>query len=237
MASGAPFPRPAHRTGRADFPHPALGEGFGLARHTELLLLRRRAWRFPRRLTQGKVVAFWAISSCALDASTATPSTKAPSLHRSYPASTVLRASPPSHPTRLVPSRAAGWGSGASSSAGLPVLMLESVLACRRLHPGGTVGSTSRAGLDSGFAIRRRRPSPLRRRVGFRINCFGASMALHLCSGLQVRGSAKQPFPSRASAGRLPSRPSRLLPGAMTISRAGLSPPGLHTLLHGARRS
>ena len=53
------------------------------------------------------------------------------------------------------------------------------------------------------FAIRRRRPSPLRRWVGFRIYCFGASMAFHLCSGLQTRGAAKQPFPSGASAGWL----------------------------------
>jgi len=28
IRSIAPFPRPAHRTGRADFPHPALGQGF-----------------------------------------------------------------------------------------------------------------------------------------------------------------------------------------------------------------
>ena len=61
VARSAPFPRPAHRTGRADFPHPALGEGFDLARHTELSLLRRRARRFPHRLTQGEVVAFWAV--------------------------------------------------------------------------------------------------------------------------------------------------------------------------------
>src|SRR6185312_578502 len=27
VTQGVPFPRPAHRTGRADFPHPALGEG------------------------------------------------------------------------------------------------------------------------------------------------------------------------------------------------------------------
>ena len=30
----APFPHPAHRTGRADFPHPALGQDFTLARAT-----------------------------------------------------------------------------------------------------------------------------------------------------------------------------------------------------------
>src|ERR1700716_3401979 len=30
----APFPHPAHRTGQADFPHPALGQDFTLARAT-----------------------------------------------------------------------------------------------------------------------------------------------------------------------------------------------------------
>ena len=30
-ACHAPFPPPAHRTGRADFPHPALGQGFTLS--------------------------------------------------------------------------------------------------------------------------------------------------------------------------------------------------------------
>src|SRR6266481_1889438 len=30
----APFPYPAHRTGRADFPHPALGQDFTLSRAT-----------------------------------------------------------------------------------------------------------------------------------------------------------------------------------------------------------
>src|SRR5882757_3587245 len=30
----APFPHPAHRTGQADFPHPALGQNFTLSRAT-----------------------------------------------------------------------------------------------------------------------------------------------------------------------------------------------------------
>ncbi len=34
----APFPPPAHRTGRADFPHPALGQGFSAYAHGEVRL-------------------------------------------------------------------------------------------------------------------------------------------------------------------------------------------------------
>ena len=41
LAGHAPFPRPAHRTGRADFPHPALGEGFMLS-PTEGFAVRAR---------------------------------------------------------------------------------------------------------------------------------------------------------------------------------------------------
>ena len=55
------------------------------------------------------------------------------------------------------------------------------------------------------------------------------------CYGLHARGAAEQPFPSRASAVWLPARLSRLLPGAMTTSRTGLSPAGLQHPFHGAR--
>src|SRR5206468_12392392 len=83
----------------------------------------------------------------------------------------------------------------------------------------------------------RRRPSPLRRWVGFRVNCFGAFSAFTLVTACPLAGLLYQPFPSRASAVWLPARLSRLLPGAMTISRAGLSPAGLRHPFHGARRS
>ena len=58
---------------------------------------------------------------------------------------------------------------------------------------------------------------------------FRGLNSVHCCYGLQIRGAAIQPFPSRASADWLPTRPSRLLPGVMTISRTGLSPARLHT--------
>ena len=55
-----------------------------------------------------------------LDASSATPSTKAPSLHRNYPASTVLRASPPPRPARIVPRGHPVGGTRASTDRGFP---------------------------------------------------------------------------------------------------------------------
>jgi hypothetical protein len=110
------------------------------------------------------------------------------------------------------------------SSPGLPVLMSESVAYMPSPLPRWNHLVLVIRGHRASFATRRQRPSPLRRWVGFHLICFGASMAFHLCSGLLARGTAKQPFPSRASAGWFPARLSRLLPGAMTISRAGLSP-------------
>ena len=65
---------------------------------------------------------------------------------------------------------------------------------------------------------------------------FRGLNGVHLRYGLHARGAAEQPFPSGASAVWSPARLSRLLPGAMTISRAGLSPAGLQHPFHGARR-
>ena len=173
--------------------------------------------------------------SCALDSSSAAPSTSAPSLGGRYPLHRYY--GPIRHPMRPGSCPRGPPVEDCSSSPGTSRVD-AGIFACmpsplpRRNRPIHVIDRR-----NAGFAIGRRRPSPLRRWVGFRINCFGASMAFHLCSGLHACGAAKQPFPSRASAGWLPARLSRLLPGAMTISRAGLSPARLHTLLHGARRS
>jgi hypothetical protein len=68
--------------------------------------------------------------------------------------------------------------------------MLVSLLACRRHYPGGTLGPSSFAGVEAGLATRRRRPSPLRRWVGFRINFFEAFSAFTSRYGLHARGAA-----------------------------------------------
>src|SRR5688500_11181601 len=48
VARIAPFPPPAHRTGRADFPHPALGEGSRFR--------MRQAARVPLQLEQAETL-------------------------------------------------------------------------------------------------------------------------------------------------------------------------------------
>ena len=91
---------------------------------------------------------------------------QAPSLHRHYPASQVLRASPPPHTARPGPRRLPVGKS--PPPLGLPVLHRISLYTCRRHYPGGTVGC-SRCSLPQ-----RRRPSPKFRRVGSRIALFEA---------------------------------------------------------------
>ena len=97
-------------------------------------------------------------------------SPEAPSLHRHYPASSLLRASPPPRPARPAPRggpvRACHAADGASRVASIPLLH-----ACRRHYPGGT-GRCPRRSLPG-----RWQPSPNRRRVGFRVSCFEACAA------------------------------------------------------------
>jgi len=95
-----PSPLPAHRTGRADFPHPALGPGsFGKhARCHESRLAFRHSFRCSVWIVAGvaRLIANRPVPVLLRPH----PGTRAPSLHRHYPASTVLRAPPPPAPAR-----------------------------------------------------------------------------------------------------------------------------------------
>src|SRR5437588_12415498 len=75
----APFPHPAHRTGQADFPHPALGQDVTLSRAT------------PSAASEHllELIGF--------------PISRSFTLHRRYAASAVLRTSPPPQGARPVP--------------------------------------------------------------------------------------------------------------------------------------
>ena len=96
--------------------------------------------------------------------------TEAPSLHRRYPASPVLRASPPPSPARPDPR---GMSVGACHATGRAsrVASIPLFHACRRHYPGGN-GRCSCRSLPN-----RWQPSPLLRRVGFRITRFEACSA------------------------------------------------------------
>jgi len=207
-----PFPLPAHRTERADFPHPALGPG-SFRRHARRLSLTRLACRYSFRCS------VWIFSGVARLIANRLhsvllrprPGTRAPSLHRHYPASSVLRAPPPpapaSRPMRLLARPT--WPPKRASR-----VAHHSLLACchpppRRSGP-GTSSSTSRS-VAAFPQSRQGRPS---HRV------FRGRLGVHACYGLPTR---RQPeaasflpgfgrFVTSTTAG-IATRPGRPLPG------------------------
>ena len=145
---------------------------------------------------------------------------RAPSLHRHYPASTVLRIHPPS--------ASAGAGPrGFAVGAELPLLAtiadfhccaLLMSRACCHHYPGGISGCVSRS------LHRRRRPSPLLWRVGSHINAFEAcSMFTHVAG--TVRWPPIGAFSRSASGHSSPPDPPRVLPAGARVCRPGF-PPG-----------
>ena len=95
---------------------------------------------------------------------------EAPALGRHYPASTVVRASPPPWPARPCPH---GSSVGACHATGRAsrVASIPLFHTCRRQYPGGT-GRCSRRSLPD-----RWQPSPIFGRVGFRVARFEACSA------------------------------------------------------------
>ena len=98
------------------------------------------------------------------------PSTKAPSLHRSYPASSVLRASPPSQTARPF-SPELPVDSDFNHRGDFPCCVWSPLPACRRQYPGRSHGICSLVPFHS------LRPSPKPGRVGSCISLFEACSA------------------------------------------------------------
>ena len=104
----------------------------------------------------------------------------APSLRRHYPASSVLRASPPPRPARPVPY---GIPVGACHATGRVSRVAAASLsrACRRQYPDGTDRCSCRS------LPGRWQPSPIYGRVGFRIELFEACSTFTARCGLHAR--------------------------------------------------
>ena len=108
------------------------------------------------------------------------PSTKAPSLHRSYPASSVLRASPPSQSARpfshelpVDPYRDHRWD--------FPCCVWSPLPACRRQYPGRSDG------ICSLVQFHQLRPSLVIGRVGSCISRFRGLLSVYSRYGLHAR--------------------------------------------------
>jgi len=114
-----PFPLPAHRTGRADFPHPALGLDSPPSPRCKSVHLRSTVKLLPEPLI---VIEVARPKGQSLDPYSFRQHsrTEAPSLHRRYPASSVVRASPPPHTAEPVP-RGRLVGGHTPPPLGLPV--------------------------------------------------------------------------------------------------------------------
>src|SRR5258708_786003 len=124
-----PFPHPAHRTGRADFPHPALGQDL-----TPLF------WRATPSAGPEPFLEFIGRPiSQVLHHAFRLSLADAPSLHRHYRVSAVLRTSPPPQSARPVP-RGFPVGRRSDHALGLPVLRTLSLCTCCRHYPGAASG-------------------------------------------------------------------------------------------------
>ena len=145
------------------------------------------------------------------------PSTEAPSLPRNYPASSVLRASPPSqsaqpvsHELPVDPYRDHRWD--------FPCCVWSTLPACRRQYPGRFDG------ICSLVRFHQLRPSLEPGRVGSCITLFEACSAFTPVTACMLAESPMRPSTPKASAASLPPPLLRLLPGG-----ANQFPGGFHS--------
>ena len=154
----APFPHPAHRTGQADFPHPALGQDFTLSRATPSAasehLLELIGFPISRSFT----------TYCVCLELRSLPSTGITRLQRYY--------EPLRHPRAPDLSLAGIRLAIAGHTLGLPVLRTLSLCTCCRHYPGAAAGRTLRSASPSRISLPRKGC-----RVGLRIVLFEACSA------------------------------------------------------------
>jgi hypothetical protein len=151
------------------------------------------------------------------------PSTEAPSLHRSYPASSVLRAPPPSQTARPV-SRELPVDPNCNHRWDFPCCAWSTLLTCRRQYPGRSDGTCSLVRFHS------LRPSPKPGRVGSCISLFEACSAFTHVTACTLARSPSDSLHQRLQQFRYLHRCSDCYRVERTSSRAGLSPAMDHHL-------
>ena len=129
----APFPHPAHRTGHADFPHPALGQDF-----TPLLLRATPSAVSEHSLELiGCPISMSFTTYCVCLELRSLPSTGITRLHRYY--------EPLRHPKAPGLSLAGVRLVVADHALGLPVFRTFSLCTCCRHYPGAASGLSLRS--------------------------------------------------------------------------------------------
>jgi hypothetical protein len=127
----APFPHPAHRTGQADFPHPALGQDFTLSRATP----SAASEQFSELI--GCPISKSLTTYCVCLELRSLPSTGVTRLPRYY--------EPLRHPRAPSLSLTGFRLVIADHALGLPVLRTLSLCTCRRQYPGAAAGRILRS--------------------------------------------------------------------------------------------
>jgi hypothetical protein len=127
----APFPHPAHRTGQADFPHPALGQDFTLSRATP----SAASEQFSELI--GCPISKSFTTYCVCLELRSLPSTGVTRLPQYY--------EPLRHPRTPSLSLTGFRLVIADHALGLPVLRTLSLCTCRRQYPGAAAGRILRS--------------------------------------------------------------------------------------------
>ena len=156
----APFPHPAHRTGQADFPHPALGQDF------TPLLSRATPSAVSEQFSEliGCPISKSLTTCCVCLELRSLPSTGITRLQRYY--------EPLRHPKAPGLSLTGFRLVLADHALGLPVLRTLSLCTCFRHYPGAASGRTASLTSPSRVSLPRKG-----RRVGLRIVLFEACSA------------------------------------------------------------
>jgi hypothetical protein len=151
------------------------------------------------------------------------PSTEAPSLHQHYPASSVLRASPPSQSARPV-SHELPVDPYCNHRWDFPCCVWSTLPACRRQYPGRSDGTHSLVRFHS------LRPSPKPGRVGSCTSLFEACSAFTHVTACTLAKSSSDSLHQRLQQFRCLHCCSDCYRVERTSSRAGLSPAMDHHL-------
>ena len=156
----APFPHPAHRTGQADFPHPALGQDFtpSLSRATPSAVSEHSSELIGCPISRSLTTYCVRLELRSL------PSTGVTRLQRYY--------EPLRHPKAPGLSLTGFRLVLADHALGLPVLRTLSLCTCCRHYPGAASGRTASLTSPSRVSLPRKG-----RRVGLRIVLFEACSA------------------------------------------------------------
>ena len=214
----AAFPHPTHRTGQADFPHPALGQDFtpSLSRATPSAVSEHSSEFIGCPISRSFTTYCVCLELRSL------PSTGVTRLQRYY--------EPLRHPKAPSLSLAGFRLVIADHAMGLPVLRTLSLCTCCRHYPGAAAGRTLRSASPSRISLPRKGW-----RVGLRIVLFEDCSAFTRVTACVLAESPIVTLSIGGFSGFIASTTARLLPAGATVAGWELHPLKIGAF-HGALR-